>query len=160
MMITIHIPPNHFCLSYRYPGLGIREIREFLDEHHPHVYNYLPEPDLELPKVPKEWFVNVCATVLQDKFSKWIKDGVDKRHDKVKVKKDIDIDVDPEIAEVFHRSNAVSSKCSYSFILFKLFGSYIASKGISAKLLQKGSKRRRTKQQIEDEKQAAFLKEQ
>ena len=75
-------------------------------------------------------------------------------------KNDIDIDVDPEIAEVFHRSNAVSSKCSYSFILFKLFGSYIASKGVSAKLLQKGSKRRRTKQQIEDEKQASFLKEQ
>ena len=99
MMITIHISPNHFCLSYRYPGLGIREIREFLDEQHPHVYNYLPEPDIELPKVPKEWFVNVCATVLQEKFTKWIKDGVDKRHDKVKVKKDIDIDVDPEIAE-------------------------------------------------------------
>ena len=36
----------------------------------------------------------------------------------------------------------------------------IASKGISANLLQTGSKRRRTKQQIEDEKQAQQLKAQ
>ena len=38
--------------------------------------------------------------------------------------------------------------------------SNLAAKGISANLLSTGSKRKRTKQQIEDEKQANFLKEQ
>jgi hypothetical protein len=42
---TIHIP--------QYDGLGVKEIRQFLDVHHPEVYEYLPEPNLELPKTPK-----------------------------------------------------------------------------------------------------------
>ena len=42
---TIHIP--------QYDGLGVKEIRQFLDDEHPEVYAYLPEPNLELPKTPK-----------------------------------------------------------------------------------------------------------
>ena len=54
-------------------GLGLKEIRNFLDNGYPHVYQYLPEPEMELPKVPKEWVGNVIATILQEKFSKWVK---------------------------------------------------------------------------------------
>ena len=54
----------------------MKEIRKFLDDHHPFVYKYLPEPNLELPKVPKQWLSNVCATLLEDKFSKWVKDQI------------------------------------------------------------------------------------
>ena len=43
----------------------------------------------------------------------------------------------------------------YLTLLFSL-----ANKGVSANLLQSGSKRRRTKQEIEEEKEASFLKEQ
>ena len=53
--------------------MGVKEIRQFLDESHPEVYHYLPEPSIELPKVPKQWLANVCATILQEKFSKWVK---------------------------------------------------------------------------------------
>ena len=60
---------SYLFITYRYDGLGIKQIRAFLDEHHPEVYAYLPEPNLELPKVPKEWLGNVCATLLEDKFS-------------------------------------------------------------------------------------------
>ena len=63
----------YFHHSNSYEGLGVKEITNFLDSKHQHVYNYLSEPDLELPKVPKEWLGNVCATILQDKFSKWVK---------------------------------------------------------------------------------------
>ena len=38
---------------YRYEGLGVKEIRQYLDDNHPEVYAYLPEPSLELPKTPK-----------------------------------------------------------------------------------------------------------
>lgn len=62
---TMHVP--------QYEGLGIKEIRQFLDENHPEVYAYLPEPSLELPKTPKQWIINVVATILQDEFSKWVK---------------------------------------------------------------------------------------
>ena len=60
--------------SFRYEGLGVKEIRGYLDEHHPEVYLYLPEPTLELPKIPKQWLANVCATVLHEDFSKWVKE--------------------------------------------------------------------------------------
>ena len=60
---------SHLFIIYRYDGLGVKQIRGFLDEQHPEVYAYLPEPNLELPKVPKEWLGNVCATLLEDKFS-------------------------------------------------------------------------------------------
>jgi len=80
------------------------------------------------------------------------------RHEKVAVKKDLMIQMDSDMAEIFQASTAVSSKYFIEEIIFTilidiLFDS-IASKGNSANLLQAGSKRRRTKQQIEDEKQA------
>ena len=56
---------------------------------------------MELPKTPKQWIANVCATVLEDRFAKWVKAQVDKRHEKVAVQKDLMIDIDPEIARVF-----------------------------------------------------------
>ena len=81
-----------------------------MDDHHPEVYAYLPEPSLELPKTPKQWLANVCATVLHEEFSKWVKDQVEVRHDKVSVKKNIMIQMDPEMEQIFRKSTAVSSK--------------------------------------------------
>ena len=76
----------------------MKEIRQFLDVHHPYVYKYLPEPDLELPKTPKQYIADVCATVLQDKFSNWVKQQIAARHDRVSVKKDMIVQMDPEMA--------------------------------------------------------------
>ena len=55
---------THISILHRYEGLGVKEIREFLSLKYPDVYDYLPEPDLELPKVPKAWLANVCASVI------------------------------------------------------------------------------------------------
>ena len=87
--------------EYRYEGLAIKDIRAFLDENHPEVYKYLPEPSIELPKTPKAYIGNVIASVLEDEFSKWVKYQIDMRHEKVAVKKDIMIQMDPEMAEIF-----------------------------------------------------------
>ena len=80
-----------------------------MDEHHPDVYDYLPHPDRELPKTPKQWIANVCATLLENKFSAWVKYYVDNRHEKVAETKGL-IDMDSEMARIFHQSTAVSSK--------------------------------------------------
>ena len=74
---------------YRYEGLAVKDIRAYLDEKHPEVYDWLPEPSLELPKTPKAWTANVIATILEDEFSRWVKDQVNARHEKVSVKKDL-----------------------------------------------------------------------
>ena len=97
-------------IIYRYEGLGVKEIRSYLDEKHPDVYQYLPEPELELPRTPKQWIANVCATLLKEEFVSWVKLKVDERHEKVAVKKDIMIAMDHEMAEIFKKSTAVSSK--------------------------------------------------
>ena len=52
----------------------------------------------------------MCATVLEDKFTKWVKAQIDARHEKVMVQKDLSIKMDPEMAAIFHASTAVSSK--------------------------------------------------
>ena len=86
VLIHNHQHTDLFLPLIRYQGLGINEIRKFLDETYPHVYEYLPEPSLELPKVSKQWLANVCATILEDKFSKWVKEKCDARHEKLAVK--------------------------------------------------------------------------
>ena len=97
-------------LSFRYEGLGVKEIRQFLDDNHPNVYEYLPEPNIELPKTPKQWVVNVCATVLKEEFTDWVKFQIAARHEKMLIKKDLAIQMDSEMAAIFQASTAVSSK--------------------------------------------------
>ena len=80
---TIHIP--------QYDGLGVKEIRQFLDDKHPQMYEYLPEPNLELPKVPKQWLANICCTVLKESFTNWVKEQIKARHKKVMIQKDLGI---------------------------------------------------------------------
>ena len=60
--------------------------------------------------MPKQLLANVCATVLHEKFSKWVKERVDARHAKVIEQKDLGIMMDPDIAAIFKASTAVSSK--------------------------------------------------
>jgi len=67
------------------------------------------------------------------------------------VEKNLLIEMDPDVAEIYAASTAVSSKLI--FILDndhnKLnYFSYIASKGIGANMLKIGTKRRRTTKQI------------
>ena len=51
--------------------------------------------------MPKAYIGNVCASVLEDKFSNWVKMQVEARHEKVAIKKDIMIQMDPEMAKIF-----------------------------------------------------------
>ena len=88
-----------------------------MDKNHSHVYDYLPEPDLELPKVPKQWLADVCATILKEKFNTWVKEKCDARHMGVVGKNNLNIQMDPEVAEIFKKSNAVSSKYIKFYLL-------------------------------------------
>ena len=116
--------PISLCI-YRYEGLGVKEIRDFLDNNHPHVYAYLPEPSLELPKTPKQWIANVCATILEDQFTDWVKHQINTRHNKVADKKDIMIQMDPQMAKIFQDSIAVSSKYLPQPMMLKIMSQLI-----------------------------------
>ena len=81
-----------------------------MDENYPYVYKYLPEPSLELPRVPKQYIADVCVTILEDKFANWVNNQINARHQNVVEKGDLMIQMDSQMAEVLRQSQAVSSK--------------------------------------------------
>ena len=93
----------------QYKSLSVDEIKIFISGHDTIDY-YLPdEPDLQ--KVPKQWLVNVCATVIGEPFKRWVWDRVVERNDEQNHKEGVMIAADKEIYDRFHASNHVSSKC-------------------------------------------------
>ena len=70
---------------------------------------YLPdEPDL--PKVPKQWIMNVCAAVIGADFKVWVQAQIEERNALMAEKKEIMISMDPVMAAKFEASTHVSRK--------------------------------------------------
>ena len=70
---------------------------------------YLPdEPDL--PKVPKQWIMNVCAAVIGADFKEWVQSQIEERNALMAEKKEIYISMDPVMAAKFEASTHVSRK--------------------------------------------------
>ena len=66
--------------------------------------------DIDLPKVPKQWIVNVCVAVLGDEFRAWVNHQVQERNAVMCEKKEMMISIDPEMAAKFAASTHVSRK--------------------------------------------------
>ena len=80
-----------------------------------------------------------------------MKQKIENRNRKVAVEKNLLIEMDPDVAEIYAASTAVSSKLRSILNTYhnKLTNfSYTASKGIGANMLKVGTKRRRTPKQI------------
>ena len=91
-----------------YENLTLKHIGEFICQH-PDIKDYLPDqPDL--PKTPKQWIVNVCAAVIGQPFKDWVKEQVEERNALMKEKKEMMIDIDPEMKAKFQASTHVSRK--------------------------------------------------
>ena len=54
-----------------YEGLTLKDIAGFLQNYR-EVIDYLPDGN-EIRKVPKQWIANICATVLKEVFSEWVR---------------------------------------------------------------------------------------
>ena len=59
---TLHVP--------QYKNLSLEKIMAFVQQR-PRAARYLPN-EIDLPKVPKQWIVNVCAAVLGTEFKEWV----------------------------------------------------------------------------------------
>ena len=125
----------------QYDGLKVECLLEFAAQW-PGVFNFLP-PEKEIGKLSRAYLGNVIYTVVGEPFYDWVQAKVAERHEKIKEKKEMMIDMDPEIAKIFQESTAVST-----------------SKGNSSFLMKASSKRRRTKQEIDEDKAREKLKEQ
>ena len=53
-----------------YKNLSLERIFEFVNGQ-PEVTQYFPDQE-DLPKIPKQWIVNVCAAVIGEPFKNWV----------------------------------------------------------------------------------------
>ena len=70
---------------------------------------YLPE-DRDMHKVPRQWLVNVAYTVIGEPFAAWVQDEIANRNEDLAKKQNLLIEMDPKIADAFHKSVNISSK--------------------------------------------------
>ena len=92
-----------------YENLSLEKIKAFCSGHENDINNYLPD-EQELHKISREFICNVCATVLKNIFTDWIKEQIEERNEEMKEKKDMNIELDPDIAAAFHASSSVSRR--------------------------------------------------
>ena len=97
----------------QYEGLGIQDIANFVNTR-ANVLPFLPDGK-ELSKTPKQWIGNVCASVLKNVFTDWIKAQVETRNEKLVVDRGLTISMDPKIAAIFNASTKTSGKYSKFF---------------------------------------------
>ena len=96
----------------------------------------------EIHKISRAYLGNVIYTVVGEPFYNWVQIKINERHEKIKEKKDLMIDLDPAIAKIFQQSSSVS-----------------VAKGNSSFLMKQSAKRRRTKLEILEDKAREDQKE-
>ena len=63
-------------------NLSLDKIKASCSGHHNDIDNYLPDKK-ELFKVSREFICNVCATVLKNIFTDWVKDQIEERNEEM-----------------------------------------------------------------------------
>ena len=106
------------------------------------LWPYFPDKK-EVAKLPRQWIVNVLYSVIGEPFSDFVRQQITDRNQKMQTDHNLNIELDPEIAEAFKQSNQISSRSHlfhfFEFWLTNFFSLVIASKGIGANLLKIGS---------------------
>ena len=92
-----------------YENLSLEKIKAFTSTKHCDIDSHLPDP-IELHKVSREWISNVIATVMKNIFTDWVKEKIEERNEEIKDKNDMNIELDPDVAEAFKNSTSVSRK--------------------------------------------------
>jgi hypothetical protein len=87
----------------------LKDISDFLQKQEG-AYDYFPMGK-EQAKLPKQWVVNVAASLLGGIFNDWVKEQIERRNKRVAIERDVMINLDPDIAAAFNSSSAVSRKC-------------------------------------------------
>ena len=66
--------------------------------------------DRDVPKLPRQWIINVIYSIVGDDLREWVSQQVKSRNEKLAEKQDLMIELDPEIAAAFGSSVNISSK--------------------------------------------------
>jgi hypothetical protein len=114
---------------------------------YPQVAYYLPDAK-ELAKVPRQWLANVFYSVAGKPFADWVDAQIEMRNSKIVASDNKFISMDAEIYAAFQASGQVSST-SKKLLIFVLTLWSLAVNGRGVDMLKAGTKRRRTKAELE-----------
>ena len=86
----------------------MRTLCSFISNY-PDTFKYYPD-EQEIRKLPKQWIVNVAYSILDDTFNDWVRSQIQERNERIAEEGNLLIEMDPEVAEAFQNSTAISSK--------------------------------------------------
>ncbi len=76
----------------------------------PKVMKVFPSEVKEIDKLPRQYIANVIYTQVGRPFEEWVNQRIEARHQRIAEDRDLNIELDPEIAALFKASNAISGK--------------------------------------------------
>ena len=82
----------------------------------PEIAPYWPH-ERDLPRINRSWLCNMINTVVGARFSMWVSETIKDRNEKLSVDRNMDLKLDPEVANIFSKSTSVSSKSAASMPL-------------------------------------------
>ena len=109
--------------------------------------------------MPRQWLANVIYSVAGQPFADWVDEVIASRNSKIAANEKKHILMDPEVFAAFEASTQVSSKFRPFLRFLTSLSVRIAVNGRGVDMLKAGTKRRRTKAEMEEFKLEQILKE-
>ena len=94
-----------------YDGLFILDLLGFAENYqNGSAMEALPLIRKETLKLPRGYIANVIFSIVGQPFADFVKSQIDARNNKIKHEQSMNIEMDPEIADIFRASTSISSK--------------------------------------------------
>ena len=84
----------------QFEHLAIKDMMEYCGSI-PKVMKAFPIETKEIKKFPRQYIANVIYTLVGSPFEQWVNKRIKDRHRKIAEEKDLNIELDPEIAALF-----------------------------------------------------------
>ena len=95
---------------------------------------YFPAEEREVKKLPRVYVSTLLNSVIGKPFTEWVERKIQERNHKIAEEQDLNAELDPDVYAALMKSSSIS-----------------VQKGNSHNLFKASSKRRRTKAEIEEE---------
>lgn len=99
-----------------YKSLTVAKILLHCHEHHDGVFEYLPI-EKEQKQLPRPWLCDLIFSVVGEPFSEWVTLKSNDRNQELIKKRDVEVELTEEIAELLRNTTHVSSKYQKSKFL-------------------------------------------
>ena len=112
MYLVIHAKNVQFMACPAYEGLTITDILKNVGMKNDFRL-YMPVLK-EILRLPKQFILNTALTICGDGFKQWVRTQIETRNQKVTKEKDLLISIDPEVAQAWQHSTAVSVSAHFT----------------------------------------------